>query len=67
MQEIQREADEICRLIVSTDYPAIDITIMRAALHEKVEEFFPDTSYLFDMIYESRFDRLLDQWRHEQN
>ena len=63
MREIQREADEIGRLIVATDYPRIDIEIKSAALREKVEGYFPDTGYLYDMIYESRFERLFEQWR----
>ena len=63
MREIQRKADEIGRLIVATDYPRIDIEIKSAALREKVEGYFPDTGYLYDMIYESRFERLFEQWR----
>ena len=63
MREIQREADEIARLIVASDYPRIDIEIKSAALREKVENHFPDTAYLYDMIYESRFERLFEQWR----
>jgi predicted house-cleaning noncanonical NTP pyrophosphatase (MazG superfamily) len=64
--EIQRDADRICSLIVATDYPAIDIELMKSALREKVEEFFPDGLGLFDMIYESRFRRLAEQFRSEQ-
>lgn len=63
MVEIQREADRICSLIVASDYPEIDIELMKAALRDKVEEYFPDRGYLFDMIYESRFRRLCEQFR----
>jgi predicted house-cleaning noncanonical NTP pyrophosphatase (MazG superfamily) len=65
MREIQREADRICSLIVASDYPEIDIELMKAALREKVEEYFPDGLDLYEMIYESRFRRLKEQFRNE--
>jgi len=66
MQEIQREADRICSVIVASDYPDIDIELMTGALREKVEEYFPDGLDLYEMIYESRFRRLREQFRQEE-
>ena len=63
MREIRRDADDIAHLIVCTDYPRIDIEIKKAALQEKTETYFPGTARLYDMIYESRFNRLFEQWR----
>ncbi len=67
MDELKRGAAEICSLLVNTDYPEVDIAIMRNRLRERCEELFPDRMDLFDMIYESRFDRLWEQFhlQHE--
>lgn len=62
MREIQREADRICSLILISDYPDIDIEIMKSALRDKVEGYFPDGVELYEMIYESRFARLAEQF-----
>ena len=63
MAEIQREADRICSLIVASDFPDIDIEIMKSSLRARAEEYFPDGLELYDMIYESRFNRLAEQFR----
>lgn len=61
-----RRADELCRKILSRDYPAIDIAIERGRLREFAETLFPDRMDLYEMIYESRFDRLLEQFREPE-
>jgi hypothetical protein len=63
MEELRRMADRICVLILSSDLPEVDIAIERARLRERCEELFPDRLELYDMIYESRFDRLWEQFR----
>ena len=63
MAELQRMADQVCRLIVSTDYPEVDILIERSKVRERCDALFPDRMALYDMIYESRFDRLWRQFR----
>ncbi len=63
IQEIQRDADRICSLIVASDFPDIDIEIMKSSLRTRVEEYFPNGLELYDMIYESRFSRLSEQFR----
>ena len=63
MHELQRMADHGCMLIVSTDYPEIDIDIEKAKVRERCEELYPDRMELYNMIYESRFNRLWQQFR----
>jgi len=63
MCELQRMADRISFMIVATDYPLIDITIERSKLRDMAAEMFPGRDDLFDMIYEARFDRLIEQFR----
>jgi hypothetical protein len=66
MRQLGRRADRVCRLILTSDYPDVDIAIARARLREACEELFPDRLHLFDLIYESRFDRLWDQFREPE-
>lgn len=63
--EIKRAADRIAFLITSTDYPEIDILIEKEKLREKINELFPDKAYLYELIYEPRFERLFEQFRAE--
>lgn len=59
----QRLADDISRLIVSTDLPWVDIEIQIERLRAEAQRLFPLKKYLFDLIYVSRFRRLWQQWR----
>ena len=60
----QQKADAISHLIVNTDLPWIDVAIQIERLREEALRLWPQKSYLFDLIYVSRFQRLGDQWRH---
>ena len=64
--EIRRKAERIAVLIVSSDYPLVDIAIERSNLRDEAEELFPERIEIYDRIYESRFDRLIEQWRNEE-
>jgi hypothetical protein len=64
-RRLARLADRICTLIFASDYPDVDIAIERAKLREWVETEFPDKLDLYDLVYESRFDRLIAQFRPE--
>jgi hypothetical protein len=59
----QRKADRISFLIVASDYERIDVEIEKAELREECARVFPDKLELYDMIYESRFQRLWEQFR----
>ena len=56
-------AERICTLILTADYPDIDIQIEKANLKRHVRAVFPDKVEVYEMIYESRFRRLWEQWR----
>ena len=66
MWELQRMADRVCVLILSSDLPAIDIEIEKSKVRERCLELYPDREQLYEMIYESRFDRLWEQFRGER-
>ena len=59
----QQQADAISHLIVNTDLPWVDVTIQIERLREEASRLWPQKSYLFDLIYVSRFQRLGEQWR----
>jgi hypothetical protein len=63
MRELQRMADRVCVLILSSDLPAIDIEIEKNKMRERCLELYPDREELYEMIYESRFQRLSEQFR----
>ncbi|HVY62647.1 MAG TPA: hypothetical protein VHF22_13390 [Planctomycetota bacterium] len=58
-----READRVCRMILSSEFPDVDCAIERNRVRELAESLFPDRMELYEMIYESRFDRLWQQFR----
>ncbi len=60
---LQRLADRLCFFIVSTDMPLRQIQIERLNLRTEAARLFPDQLPLYDMIYESRFRRLTQQFR----
>ena len=52
-------------LILSSDLPAIDIEIEKSKVRERCLELYPDREELYEMVYESRFQRLWEQFRGE--
>ncbi len=62
-RRFQRRVDRLCFLIVATDCPAREIAIERLHLRTEAARLFPEKYHLYDMIYESRFRRLWEQWR----
>jgi hypothetical protein len=67
LHELQRMADRVCTLILSSDLPAIDIEIEKNKVRERCLELYPDREQLYEMVYESRFQRLWDQFRAEED
>lgn len=63
LREIQGMSDRIASLIVGSNYPMIDIEIEKQKLRERISELFPDKTGLYELIYESRFRRLEEQFR----
>lgn len=66
-RKLQRMADRICSRILDEDYPDIDIEIAIENLREQATTWFPGREDLFRMIYESRFDRLRQQFRSTED
>ena len=66
MQRLQREADRISVLILSTDLPQVDILIQVEKLRELCEELFPGRQDLFEMVYVRRFERLWEQFGEDR-
>ncbi len=62
-RELQLKADRIVSLILTADYPDVDIDIEIASLRRWCREHLPDRLDLFEMVYVSRFTRLREQWR----
>ena len=62
MRKLAQGADRICRLILDAEWPAVDIDIAINNLRDEAEEMFPGSDDLFDRIYESRFQRLREQF-----
>ncbi len=65
VRALQRHADQICELIVSGDVPLIDIEIKQAALRDAVVRAFPEKQALYQLLFDSRFRRLWQQFRHD--
>lgn len=63
VRALQAQANRICELIISSEAPLVDIEIQQAALREAVARAFPDKAMLYQLLYESRFRRLWQQFR----
>lgn len=63
--EIQKLADEVSLRILNEEYSRVDVEIAKARLRDKCLECFPEKMYLYDMLYESRFQRLWEQFREK--
>ena len=61
--ELQRRADRICALIVTSDYDDVDIDVEVAALRRWCADRLPERYDLFELVYASRFQRLREQFR----
>ena len=47
MRELQRMADRVCVLILSSDLPSIDIEIEKSKVRERCLELYPDREGLY--------------------
>ncbi|MCX7886123.1 MAG: hypothetical protein N3B01_02545 [Verrucomicrobiae bacterium] len=62
-RQLQRRADRICSLILISDYPEADIAVERSVLYSEVARHHPEVLGLYELVYESRFERLWQQFR----
>lgn len=65
IREIKTIADRISFLIVHTDCTESEIELEKRKLKETITRFFPEKAYLYELIYEPRFQRLKEQFRGE--
>ena len=63
-RRFQRRVDRLSFLIVATDISERDINIERLFLRTEAARLFPDRFHFYEMLYESRFRRLLEQFRN---
>jgi len=61
----QRRVDRLSFMIMATDISERDIAIERLFLRTEVARLFPERFRFYDMLYESRFRRLVEQFRHK--
>jgi hypothetical protein len=59
--ELRRRADAITSRLLYGDEPAIDLTIAISVLRDEVERRWPDRVWLFELVYEARWERLRAQ------
>ena len=62
-RNFQRRIDRLCSLIVASDCTEREIDIERLHLRVQAVRLFPEKMPLYDLIYESRFRRLREQFR----
>jgi hypothetical protein len=63
VEELRREAERVCALILFSDLPLIDVRIAAAETRRLCARLFPGREGLYDRIYMPRFRRLWEQWR----
>ncbi len=63
LSEIRNAQNRIVSLILNTDCAAVDIEIEKTKFRELIQNLFPDKAHLYDLLYESRFKRLWEQFR----
>jgi len=63
VRTLQQQADRICEMIIAGELPAIDIEIQQERLRRVAAQLFPDQQALYQLLYESRFRRLWQQFR----
>ena len=61
--EFRRRTDRLCFLIVATDTPREEIEMERLNLRGQAISLFPEKLRLYELVYESRFRRLWEQFR----
>lgn len=62
-EKLKSDSDRICRMILDKRHKAVDINIAINKFREKFLKLFPEKKYLYNMIYEARFNRLWNQFR----
>jgi hypothetical protein len=61
--ELQRLAQRVASMIVTSCYSDLDCALAERELRMECLRLLPDRMQLFDMVYTSRFRRLWQQFR----
>ena len=65
LERLKAVVREVSILILDSEVAEVDVAIARRAARQEALALFPDKADLWEMIYESRFDRLMAQFRPE--
>ena len=63
-QTLQRQADRVASMILTSTYSDLDCALAERALRMECLRLCPDRMELYDRIYTARFLRLREQFRH---
>jgi hypothetical protein len=63
LSDFQRRADLVSSMVLDDDLPWVDVAIAIERLRDLAEEWVPGRGDFFQMVYESRFERLRQQFR----
>ncbi len=66
MRLLGRRADRVCRLILNSRATEVDIAMERHRLRALAQRLFPERMDLYEMVFESRFERLSRQFREPE-
>jgi len=66
-EELKRESDRIVNLILHSDLPWVDIAIEIEKLRDRCAQIDPSHLDLFEQVYDSRFKRIWEQWREQED
>jgi len=66
LEALAREADRIVNLILHTSLPRVDIEVQIENFRAECLRRYPDGEELFEMVYASRFRRILEQWGNDR-
>ena len=66
-QRLKQKADLVCTLIFCERISDETIAGERQLLRQWCMKFLPESLELYDMVYESRFDRLISQFRAQNH
>lgn len=61
LDDLGRRADAITSRILYSDEPEVDLAIAIQNLKDEVERRWPDRLWLFEIVYEARWQRLREQ------
>ena len=66
LEALAHEADRIVNLILHTSLPPVDIEVQIQNFRAECLRRYPDGDELFEMVYASRFRRILQQWGNDR-